>query len=242
MDERLKESISALMDDEANELEVQRVLARLDDEVLDTWQGYHSIRDGIENAGRDLPTIDIRQSLADKLDYELDSNEFDSADESQINDAAAPVYGSEVQAFATNASAPQVEQIHKKPMTGSIFGIAASAVLALVLATQYQDTLQNSVGQPELVAASGVNTPNPEDTPAGLSNAPLVASVSSNAAAGFETVADNVAEPKIIVQLSGEHAELFNQYLLRHAEHSVYGFSQGVMPLARVASVNSVGF
>ena len=46
MDERLRESLSALMDDEANELEVERVLSRIgdDSELRQTWVRYNAAR------------------------------------------------------------------------------------------------------------------------------------------------------------------------------------------------------
>ncbi|WP_197481510.1 hypothetical protein, partial [Oleiphilus sp. HI0086] len=48
-------------------------------------------------------------------------------------------------------------------------------------------------------------------------------------------------EPKVVVEMTEEQARHFSQYLLRHAEHSIRGTQSGFMPLARVASVNSVG-
>ncbi len=46
MEQRLRESLSALMDDEANELEVERVLSRAadDGDVRGTWVRYHAVR------------------------------------------------------------------------------------------------------------------------------------------------------------------------------------------------------
>jgi sigma-E factor negative regulatory protein RseA len=61
MSEQLRESLSALMDDEANELEIERVLTRFesDAEMRATWIRYHRARDAL--AGRDsmLETRDI---------------------------------------------------------------------------------------------------------------------------------------------------------------------------------------
>lgn len=61
MSEQLRESLSALMDDEANELEIERVLTRIesDAEMRATWIRYHRVRDAL--AGRDsrLDTLDI---------------------------------------------------------------------------------------------------------------------------------------------------------------------------------------
>jgi sigma-E factor negative regulatory protein RseA len=46
MNERLRESLSALMDDEADDLELGRVLRSMDDgdEVRETWARYHAVR------------------------------------------------------------------------------------------------------------------------------------------------------------------------------------------------------
>lgn len=46
MTERLRESLSALMDDEANELELERVLSQIgeDDELRSTWVRYNAAR------------------------------------------------------------------------------------------------------------------------------------------------------------------------------------------------------
>ncbi len=73
MDPRLKESISALMDDEANELELQRVLSQLEHpEVKEVWQRYHLIREVM--SGREhgvamqtdqaLPELDVSATVA----------------------------------------------------------------------------------------------------------------------------------------------------------------------------------
>lgn len=46
MTEQLRESLSALMDDEANELELERILSRIgdDSELRNTWVRYHAVR------------------------------------------------------------------------------------------------------------------------------------------------------------------------------------------------------
>lgn len=241
MDDRLKESLSALVDDEANELEIQRVLSNLDDDAVDTWERYHGIRDAVNGYGRELPKIDIRQSLADELGYDLDSDDgdVDTVLEDQpslvagVSDMTTAVQSSVL--ASSPAQSPVV--IKKKSFGGTAFGIAASAALALVLATQYQDTLTQETGGSSLVAASDPSSLESKDSV--LVELPSETFLAGGTANVSSLTRDR--QPKIIVQLSDEHAKQFNQYLLRHAEHSVYGFTQGVMPLARVASVNSVG-
>jgi len=46
MTERMRESLSALLDDEANELELERILSRIadDDELRQTWVRYNAVR------------------------------------------------------------------------------------------------------------------------------------------------------------------------------------------------------
>ena len=68
MDDRLKESISALMDDESNELELQRILSHVeDDELLETWKTYHNIKSVLQHDQNDILAIDISQSVSDAI-------------------------------------------------------------------------------------------------------------------------------------------------------------------------------
>ncbi|MCV6604869.1 MAG: RseA family anti-sigma factor [Porticoccaceae bacterium] len=70
-DNRLKESLSALMDDAADELELQRVLkaAAEDDELRGTWERYQLARSAMHS---DAParTMDLSASVAAALDDE----------------------------------------------------------------------------------------------------------------------------------------------------------------------------
>jgi sigma-E factor negative regulatory protein RseA len=61
MSENLRESLSALMDDEANELEVQRLLARggEDEPLRQTWVRYNLARDALKGSTIGLPQVDI---------------------------------------------------------------------------------------------------------------------------------------------------------------------------------------
>ncbi|MDA8752726.1 sigma-E factor negative regulatory protein [Halieaceae bacterium] len=65
MSEQLRESLSALMDDEANELEVERVLARIDSDVdmRTTWMRYHRTRDALAGHDRISESLDISAAV-----------------------------------------------------------------------------------------------------------------------------------------------------------------------------------
>ena len=66
MSEQLRESLSALMDDEANELEIERVLARIDSdpEMRAIWVRYHRVRDALDGRGHRFETLDVSASVA----------------------------------------------------------------------------------------------------------------------------------------------------------------------------------
>ena len=61
MSEQMRESLSALMDDEANELEVQRVLSQIDsdEDLRCTWVRYNIARDALSAQHFSLPSADI---------------------------------------------------------------------------------------------------------------------------------------------------------------------------------------
>lgn len=199
MDDRMKESISALMDDESNELELQRVLSNADVELSETWHRYHQIRRVIRDE-QGVMNIDIRQSLALELDY-----------------AESEVERSPVAAIQAEPVTP--EKLTQTRRKFASLAVAASVVFALVLVSRFET--QPTPEQSTVIAAS---------------TAPAEQALVS---VGNAVVQDS--QPRIIVDFDEAHAKRFNEYLLRHAEQSIYGSRQGIMPLARVASVNSVG-
>ncbi|MEQ9465500.1 MAG: sigma-E factor negative regulatory protein [Haliea sp.] len=66
MTEQLRESLSALMDDEANELELQRLLGQLgkDDELRQTWIRYNLARSVISGQPVGRLNMDISQRVS----------------------------------------------------------------------------------------------------------------------------------------------------------------------------------
>lgn len=63
--EKLRESLSALMDDEANELELERVLSQIDgdEEMRETWRRYHIARDTISGDTTGNYAMDISRQV-----------------------------------------------------------------------------------------------------------------------------------------------------------------------------------
>jgi len=244
MDDRLKESISALMDDEANELELQRVLSHADkDELLDIWKTYHSVKSVLQHEQEDFLAIDISQAVSQAIAQEAPLQVNDDLSKTledtsvQTNDSSSSMSNSALQSPSGNPVSDtniNVDSTSSKLMTkiSSGFAIAASIFVAFVF------VLQNGVD-----GRSSVNENLITSVPASLSaniNAPGFQNVSTLTAPS-EGLSASKKQPKIIVEFTEEHARRFNEYLLRHAEHSVASSHAGMIPLARVASVNAVG-
>ncbi len=74
MTEQLRESLSALMDDETNELELQRLLGRLgeDDELRQTWIRYNLARSVISGQPVGRLNMDISQRVSAALAADIE--------------------------------------------------------------------------------------------------------------------------------------------------------------------------
>jgi sigma-E factor negative regulatory protein RseA len=69
MDDRLKETLSAMMDDEADELSVRRLLSREgQDEVCAQFQRWHQVRDLIQRRNPAVDSIDVSEGVRDILE------------------------------------------------------------------------------------------------------------------------------------------------------------------------------
>lgn len=69
MDDRLRETLSAMMDDQADELAVRRVLSHHDQQaVRDQWQRWQRIRDVMHEAPTGHAGLDVREAVSASLD------------------------------------------------------------------------------------------------------------------------------------------------------------------------------
>lgn len=69
MDERLRETLSAMMDDEADELSVRRLLSHGDqDEVRGQWQRWQQVRDLMHENHGPADSVDVAVAVREALD------------------------------------------------------------------------------------------------------------------------------------------------------------------------------
>lgn len=75
MNERLKESLSALLDGEVNELELQRVLTHENKlEIAMCWERYHEVRELIQSDNTFRAKVDIRSAVMSAINKEEPPN------------------------------------------------------------------------------------------------------------------------------------------------------------------------
>lgn len=118
---RNKESLSALMDGEADELEVRRILNQLDnnDELRENWKNYHLM--GSLMRGESFDSIDLTTGINNRLDG-LDD---------PLHDATEVAAADPQVALADKA---QAQAPWYKPLTS--VAVAASVTLAVLLGVQ----------------------------------------------------------------------------------------------------------
>lgn len=69
MDDRLRETLSAMMDDEADELSVRRLLSHHDQtQVRDQWQRWQQVRDLMHSGHTPAEGVDVSASVRAALD------------------------------------------------------------------------------------------------------------------------------------------------------------------------------
>ena len=129
MTEKMRESLSALMDDEANELELQRVLSQIGDseELRQTWVRYNATRAAIGGQSVAHLNIDISHRVSAALKGDSSAAERDKQG---------------------------LSERLLRPLAG--FAVAASVAATVVFGGQQLAQLGAAGGQPAIsIAASG---------------------------------------------------------------------------------------
>lgn len=143
MNDRNKESLSALMDGEADELEIRRILNQLDnDESLrEHWKNYHLIGSLMRDESHD--SVDLTQGINTVLDGHV-SSETPTA---VYNPKALKNNGDQV-FFEKNLSPLEAKKslfsFVRQPLTS--VAVAASVTLAVLLGVQSIDPSIDSSG------------------------------------------------------------------------------------------------
>lgn len=246
MNEQLRESLSALMDDEAEPMEVQRVLKAMqqDPTLLATWQRMQIASGALRSempyvgSGGDFVSIAARVAVAvqDEPHYDLHDDLHD--------DLHGDLHDSPV---AEHAKA-NVYSLFSRPLA-SLAMAATVAAVTVVGVLQYQ-RFSN--------AADSLGAPSVAENVSEMSNVRIAAvpnlntraandGLSRPVAATFEqaTPQQRLSLAKSIHQVQSGKAAAQQRligYMQRHAEHAVFNNNQGIMPMARVVNASHVQY
>jgi sigma-E factor negative regulatory protein RseA len=138
MSEKLRESLSASIDDEADEFELRRVLDEMekDEHLRDTWERYHLIGALMRGEGgrRDA---DLRDSVWAALESERN-----------LEDPDAPIE------LAASEDGVRVGGSQNRPWVGRITGLAVAATVAFAVVFGIGGFDQGEQAAPSLAAST----------------------------------------------------------------------------------------
>ncbi|MFK7975580.1 MAG: sigma-E factor negative regulatory protein [Halioglobus sp.] len=209
MSERLRESLSAMMDDEANELEIERVLSQIasEDDLRDTWSRYQYTRGALKGEAMAFTQLDISANVRDAI-------------------ASEPAMQ-----VAEESATASIRDRFVRPL--SSLAVAASVTAAVVLGGQQL----TQVGAIDPVNTEPFSIAN--QLPVGgihTSGATVMrASYDEQRIAGKQPVMvlKNVS-PEAYEELARQK---MSRYMQEHAEHAALNSPQGLIPYARVPQI-----
>jgi sigma-E factor negative regulatory protein RseA len=203
----LMESLSALMDGEAQPLELQRLLKQCeqDDELRSAWARYQMVSALVRKQSLDSThvTLDFADRVQQALQHETPAHMPVQAD------VLHRVASQNMHQSQTNDSAPSTTRHWTK------LAVAASVAFVMVAGVQWQR--QSAVVDPALVATvtpSAINTPKASET-----NSPPVFLTS-------QPVGRNAQMQQV----------RFERYMQYHFEHASLNDGRGMLPLSNQVS------
>lgn len=239
MKDRIKESLSALCDDQSNELELRRILNHTanHDDLKDTWKHYQIIGDVMRQEFKNATTSDVMNlDLTSRIMAAIDAEDALEKSCSQVSsknsalNSAQSVYESLKSNSGLNVNSDSSDQIRldksatkKKSLpfqqwmvTGSV---AASVTMAVLLALQWNDSsLENSYSSMQ------------------ASNNSAVKQVNLTAEQQETTIATN--NTQLSQAELKEAQDILKQYVFEHSERVIQS-GLAASPLARTANFDS---
>lgn len=236
--DQLLESLSALVDDEASELEVRRILKNVDNnpDMMDCWQRYNLIGSFMrkETIGEELGNSAFAASVAAALRQESELNNPQS--ESTLSPADK-----------ATSSAPRYRSAESGGSSWSWLGkssIAASFAAFVVLTANFVSSPDESTSNsaPPMARNSGDGAvQNSIGLPQGFQLPALEArtvSQSNNPARLFDSPRRTAVLPVADDLTDNATQDMLNEMLIFHAERASANGGLGMMPFARVSKMH----
>lgn len=231
MNDRMNESLSALIDGEADELEVRRLLNEVeqDDELRERWSRYQMMGSLL----REEPTmmVDLSKGIMQAIDGE-------PMDEVPARERAATA-GSDVVATTETRSGTW-----KQGWIAS-GAVAASVTLAVLLGVRVVDDNMLGNGGSAMVAQSAPQAVMPLESAAVAGSDIVPVSQQTIAPAQLSVASADgslmASDSDLTEDQLRDAQNRLQEYVLQHSEHAVMNSGRGLMPFARVTNFEQGG-
>ena len=219
--ERLNESLSAVLDGQASELEIRRVLDRLDndDDLRATARRYQMVGDVMRRESSQFMNIDLSASIRDRIEQEEVTHR--KPEPSRIQSVGKP---GTVTSMLDN-------------WWSSLGRVAVAAFVAFAVIVGVRNI--NQVEDVQTVATTGDQTTLTQPLQIGRSEFGA-----EGVRAGYSSRQHDTITPEQLAQAqslaSRATRERFRAYALQHAEmNAINGGQRGVLPFARLTSFDA---
>jgi sigma-E factor negative regulatory protein RseA len=214
MKDQLSETISAVMDSQADDLEVRRLLKALDNAseeeaaaILAQWESFHSIGSVLRNESRsnnETPTMRASSNFAASVSAAI-------ADEAPMDKVAR----------RPSKSDPMWQR----------FAVAASVTLAILVGVQEYESMQ--AGDASYTADNAVTVADLKSVDQSVDQG-VVDLTAVQLASSEVALESSMSEAEKLEAIEAQ--ERLNEYLLEHTNHAAKQSGQGMIPFARLAN------
>jgi len=216
MSDRLKESISALVDGEAGELELRRILNAEKSDVDDIWLNYQLISDVLSQQASISGEINTKKTM-------------DVPPPSSFGDISMRVRDAidQEDTLTDETVSPLKNRDWLKPASG--FAVAASVALTVVFGVRAFNTTTTPDAAFELTnnaVASKVYVPDNSTVAVGFGDG---VARSANASANYQG-------PSSLSGTDEQTQQRLQEYLMRHTENAALNNGQGIVSFARMVN------
>jgi len=207
--ERLDQSLSALMDGEATDMELHRLLKEVSEgsELRDKWKRYHMVSSALKGDAAITP-IDYSAAISAAIDEEP----------SHRQSALAGFVGSAGR-FAIAASVALVAVLGVQQLNSSLEGVAPVSEFAGI-----EQVDEENVG-PAIQFPSGFQP---------IINARTVSAGGNNKSSQFVTPVIEVRQQAERNYSEAQLRAYMNDVMARHSNHAALNSNQGMLPFARL--------
>jgi|GEM_PF-4639926 len=258
MDDRIKESLSALMDGEATEMEVRRLFAQeTGNDFSSVWARYHIVRSALPVLDDGGSTFDISQQIADAISQEPSHGMVNSADKAEvkpfpdqtIDSKKTAREGKSLHFSKTDAKVISFTERRKHPrppVTSIVMKLDVKSPrhysqrpflkpVSFLFSTRWTKL---AVAASVVFAVILVWQPFPSSVPQRVDPRQLAERLFAQSETQ-PVLAYNDNLKAGVSPVSSTRVNRLSEYMLRHAENASLRAGQSLLPLARVAGYNA---